>query len=78
MEIKELLEYLARALVDHPEDVKVREVEGEKTLILEMRVNKNDMGQIIGKNGQIAKAIRTILNAVGAKLGVRTVFEIVE
>jgi len=78
MELKELLEHLARALVDHPEDVKVQEVKGEKVLILEVRVNKNDMGQIIGKRGHIAEAIRTVLNAVATKQGVRAVLEIVE
>ena len=78
MELKELLESLVRALVDHPEEVIVREVKGDKTLILELRVNKNDMGQVIGKNGRNAQAIRTILNGVAAKHGVLVVFEIVE
>ena len=78
MELKELLESLVRALVDHPEEVIVREVKGDKTLFLELRVNKNDMGQVIGKSGRNAEAIRTILYGVAAKLGVRVVFEIVE
>lgn len=64
MELKELLESLVRALVDHPEEVIVREVKGDKTLILELRVNKNDMGQVIGKKGRTAQAIRTILNEI--------------
>ena len=78
MELKELLESLARALVDHPEEVNVREVKGEKTLVLELSVNKNDMGQVIGKKGRTAQAIRTLLNGVATKLGVRAVFEIIE
>jgi len=78
MELKELLESLVRALVDHPEDVNVREVKGDKTVILELRVNKDDMGQVIGKEGRTVQAIRTLLNGVATKLGVRVVFEILE
>ena len=78
MAIKELIEYLARSLVDHPDDVIVHDVQGEKTLVLELRVNQNDMGQIIGKNGRTAKAIRTLLNAAATKLGLRAVLEIIE
>lgn len=78
MGIKELIEYLTRSLVDHPDDVKVHVIEGEKTMVLELRVHPNDMGQIIGKNGRTAKAVRTLLNAAATKVGVRAVLEILE
>ena len=76
--MKELVEYVARALVDHPEDVDVTVVEGEKTKVLELRVHPNDMGQVIGKQGRTAKAIRTLLSAAATKLDIRAVLEIVE
>ncbi len=76
--MKELVEYVARALVDHPDDVSVRVVEGERTKVLELKVHPNDMGQVIGKQGRTAKAIRTLLSAAATKENVRAVLEIVE
>jgi predicted RNA-binding protein YlqC (UPF0109 family) len=76
--MKELLEYIAKALVDHPDDVNVTVIEGEKTKVLELRVHQNDMGQVIGKQGRTAKAIRTLLSAAATKLDIRAVLEIVE
>lgn len=76
--MKELIEYMARALVDKPEDVAVAEVEGEKTTVFELRVATSDLGKVIGKQGRTARAMRTILNAAGTKLGKRCVLEILE
>jgi predicted RNA-binding protein YlqC (UPF0109 family) len=76
--MKELLEYLAKALVDHPEDVKVSLVEGEKSIILELRVAHSDLGKIIGKQGRIAQALRTIVKAAAVKEGKKVVVEIIE
>ena len=76
--MKELVEYVARALVDHPDDVTVRVVEGERTRVLELKVHPNDMGQVIGKQGRTAKAVRTLLSAAATKENVRAVLEIVE
>ncbi|KYO66788.1 MULTISPECIES: KH domain-containing protein [Thermovenabulum] len=72
----ELVEYIAKALVDHPEDVTVNRVEGEQSVILELKVHPEDMGKIIGKQGRIAKAIRTVVKAAAAKQGKRVVVEI--
>ncbi len=76
--MKELLETVARALVDNPDEVQVNEVEGEKSLILELKVSKDDMGKVIGKQGRIAKAIRTVLKAAAIKQGKRVVVEIIQ
>ncbi len=76
--MKELIETLVRFLVDHPEQVDVKEIEGAQTRVLELRVAKEDMGKVIGKQGRTARAIRTILGAAGAKLDKRTVLEILE
>jgi len=76
--MKELVEYIARALVDHPDDVSVRVVEGERTKVLELKVHPEDMGQVIGKQGRTAKAIRTLLSAAATKDNLRAVLEIVE
>ncbi len=78
MTMKELIEYIAKALVDKPTDVSVRETEGEKTTIIELRVAQEDLGKVIGKQGKTARAMRTILNAAGTKLGKRCVLEILE
>ncbi|MDY6933112.1 MAG: KH domain-containing protein [Spirochaetota bacterium] len=78
MDFKELVEYLVKSLVDHPEEVMVKEVEGEKSTILELKVAKDDIGKVIGKHGRIAKAIRTILNASATKSGKRVVLEIID
>ena len=76
--MKELLETIARALVDYPEEVSVNEVEGEKSLILELKVSKDDMGKVIGKQGRIAKAIRTVVKAAAVKDNKRAVVEIIQ
>lgn len=76
--IKDLIEYIARALVDHPDQVKVSEVEGEKTSVIELTVAKEDLGKVIGKQGRTARAIRTILSAASTKLRKRSVLEIIE
>jgi predicted RNA-binding protein YlqC (UPF0109 family) len=77
-DVKDLVVFIAQALVDHPEDVSVGEIEGEKTSVLELRVAKDDMGKVIGKQGRTAKAIRTVVNAAATKLKKRAVLEIVE
>jgi predicted RNA-binding protein YlqC (UPF0109 family) len=78
MKMKELIESMARALVDKPEDVSVKEVEGEKTTVFELRVASTDLGKVIGKQGKTARAMRTILGAAGTKIGKRCVLEILE
>ena len=76
--MKDLIEYIAKALVDNPDAVEVSEVEGTKTSVLELKVAKEDLGKVIGKQGRSARAMRTILSAASAKLKKRTVLEIVE
>jgi predicted RNA-binding protein YlqC (UPF0109 family) len=76
--MKEFVEYIAKHLVDKPEEVKVTEVKGDQITIYELRVGKGDLGKVIGREGQNAKAIRTLLNAAGRKSGIRTNLEIVE
>ncbi len=76
--MKELLEYLAKALVDHPNEVNVSLVEGEKSQILELRVNHADMGKVIGKQGRIAQALRIIVKAAAVKEGKKVMVEIIE
>jgi predicted RNA-binding protein YlqC (UPF0109 family) len=76
--MKELLEEIARALVDSPEDVQVTEVEGEQTTVLELRVRNEDLGKVIGRQGRTARAIRTLLSAAGMKVHKRFVLEILE
>ncbi len=76
--MKALVEMMAKALVDNPENVVVAEVEGEKTTVLELRVAESDLGKVIGKQGKTARAMRTILSASGTKLGKRCVLEILE
>jgi len=73
----ELVEYIAKALVDYPENVSVNQVEGEQSIILELKVDPEDMGKVIGKQGRIAKAIRTVVKAAAAKEGKRVVVEII-
>ncbi len=75
---KELVTYVARALVDDPDQVEVNIIEGEKSTILELRVSQDDIGKVIGKHGRIAKAIRTILSAASTKTGKRVVLEILD
>jgi predicted RNA-binding protein YlqC (UPF0109 family) len=76
--MKELLELIAKALVDNPGEVSVSEVGGEQTIILELRVAQEDLGKVIGKQGRTARAIRTILSAAGMKLRKRFHLEIIE
>jgi hypothetical protein len=76
--MKVLLEEIAKALVDHPEDVRVTEVEGEQTTVLELRVRNEDLGKVIGRQGRTARAIRTLLAAAGMKVQKRFVLEILE
>jgi hypothetical protein len=76
--MKELITRLAKALVDHPDQVQVTEVEGNQTTVLELKVAKEDLGKIIGKEGRNARALRILLGAASAKLKKRTVLEIIE
>jgi predicted RNA-binding protein YlqC (UPF0109 family) len=76
--MKELLELIARSLVDQPDEVAVTEIEGEQTTVLELSVAAEDLGKVIGKQGRTARAIRTILASAGMKLRKRIVFEIIE
>jgi len=76
--VKELLEYLARALVDKPDAVRVDVIESEKSLILQLHVDPEDVGKVIGKQGRIAKALRTVVKASAAKEGLKAIVEIVD
>jgi uncharacterized protein len=76
--LKELVEYMAKSLVDNPEQVHVTEIEGEQTSVLELKVAKEDLGKVIGKQGRTARAMRTILGAASTKVRKRSVLEIIE
>ncbi|OGP51668.1 MAG: RNA-binding protein [Deltaproteobacteria bacterium RBG_13_51_10] len=76
--MKDLIAYIAKALVDHPEAVEVSEVEGEQTSVIELKVAKDDLGKVIGKQGRTARAMRTILSAASTKVRKRSVLEIIE
>lgn len=76
--LKDLVDFMARALVDNPDDVEVNEVVGEQTTVVELSVSKEDLGKVIGKQGRTAKSMRTILNAASTKLKKRSVLEIME
>jgi predicted RNA-binding protein YlqC (UPF0109 family) len=76
--MKELITYIAKALVDNPEAVSVTEIEGEQTSVIELKVAKEDLGKVIGKQGRTARAMRTILSAASTKLRKRSVLEIIE
>jgi predicted RNA-binding protein YlqC (UPF0109 family) len=76
--MKALVEIIAKALVDKPEEVEVTEVEGEQTTVVELKVAKDDLGKVIGKQGRTARAIRTILGAASTKVRKRSVLEIIE
>jgi predicted RNA-binding protein YlqC (UPF0109 family) len=76
--MRELVESIAKALVDHPEEVKVKSVEGEQVTVLELRVHPEDLGKVIGRQGRTAKSIRTLLGAAGMKLRKRFTLEILE
>jgi predicted RNA-binding protein YlqC (UPF0109 family) len=77
-ELRNLIEVMAKALVDYPDQVKVSEVQGEQTTVIELKVAKDDLGKIIGKDGRTARSLRTILAAVSTKLRKRSVLEILE
>jgi hypothetical protein len=76
--MKELVEHIAKALVDKPEEVSVKVVEGEQVVVLELRVAPSDLGKVIGRQGRTARSLRTILNAAGMKLHKRFTLEILE
>ncbi len=76
--MKELLEYIIKAIVQHPEEVEVREVEGTKSVILEVRVAPEDRGRVIGKQGQTVKALQTIIRVAGLKKGKKVVIEVLQ
>lgn len=76
--MKELIRYIARALVDNPDAVEVNEIEGEQTSVIELKVAKDDLGKVIGKQGRTARSMRTILSAASTKLRKRSVLEIIE
>lgn len=76
--MKELIAYIAKALVDLPEEVSVTEIEGEQTSVIELKVAKEDLGKVIGKQGRTARAMRTILSAASTKIKKRAVLEIIE
>jgi len=76
--LKDLVDFMARSLVDQPEKVSVNEVTGEQTTVVELSVAKEDLGKVIGKQGRTAKSMRTILNAASTKLNKRSVLEIME
>ena len=78
MNLKSLIEEIARTLVDNPDDVQVTEVQGEQTTVLELRVASDDLGKVIGKQGRTARAMRTLLAAAGTKNQKRAVLEILE
>jgi predicted RNA-binding protein YlqC (UPF0109 family) len=75
---RDLIEYIAKSLVDQPDEVRVNEVDEENTRVLELRVAHDDIGKIIGKSGRIVKAIRTVLQAASGKGGKRTVLEVLD
>jgi predicted RNA-binding protein YlqC (UPF0109 family) len=76
--MKDLIAYIAKALVDKPEEVGVTEIEGEQTSVIELKVAKEDLGKVIGKQGRTARAMRTILSAASTKINKRSVLEIIE
>lgn len=77
-ELKDLIHYVSKALVDMPDSVEVNEIVGEQTTVIELKVDKTDLGKVIGKQGRTARALRTILNAASTKLKKRSVLEIIE
>ncbi len=76
--MKEFLEFIVKHLVDNPDEVHINEVDGERTIVFELRVSQVDMGKVIGRRGQTAKSLRTLLAAASAKIGKRSVLEILE
>ncbi len=76
--MKDLIKIIAQSLVDHPEQVRVEEIEGNQTAVLELKVAKTDLGKVIGKQGRTARSMRTILNAASTKTNKRAILEILE
>ena len=76
--MKDLLEYLAKALVDNPDDVHIEVIEGERSVILQLKVNPEDIGKVIGKQGRIAQALRTLVKAAATKQGKNAIVEILD
>ena len=76
--MKELVKFIAQSLVDNPEQVQVNEIEGEQTSVIELKVAKEDLGKVLGKQGRTARAMRTILSAASTKIRKRAVLEILE
>jgi predicted RNA-binding protein YlqC (UPF0109 family) len=76
--MKELVKFIAQSLVDNPEQVQVNEIEGEQTSVIELKVAKEDLGKVIGKQGRTARAMRTMLSAASTKIRKRAVLEILE
>ena len=76
--MKELVEYIAKTLVDYPEELRITEIEGERTIVFELRCNPEDVGKIIGKSGKTIGAIRTLLSTIAARQNRRAVLEVVE
>ncbi len=76
--MKELVKFIAQSLVDNPDEVQVKEIEGEQTSVIELKVAKEDLGKVIGKQGRTARAMRTILSAASTKIRERAVLEIIE
>ena len=76
--MKELVKFIAQSLVDNPDEVQVKEIEGEQTSVIELKVAKEDLGKVIGKQGRTARAMRTILSAASTKIRKRAVLEIIE
>jgi hypothetical protein len=77
-ELRDLIEFVSKSLVDLPDQVDVTEIEGEQTTVIELKVDKSDLGKVIGKQGRTARALRTILTAASTKLRKRSVLEIIE
>ena len=76
--MRELIEYVVKALVDHPDDLRIAEIEGERTIVFELRCHPEDVGKVIGKSGKTVGAIRTLLSTVAARQNKRAMLEVVE
>ncbi len=76
--MKELIEYVVKTLVDHPEDLRITEIEGERTIVFELRCHPENVGKVIGKSGKTVGAIRTLLSTVAARQNRRAMLEVVE
>ncbi|MFN7064976.1 MAG: KH domain-containing protein [Aquificaceae bacterium] len=77
-QLRDIVEITAKSLVDNPQKVNVQEIEGEKTVVIELRVDKADLGKVIGRGGRIARSLRTILASMGRRINKRVVLEILE